>query len=285
MLPVYSYPYQEGDNSSTTLFNPLLGEKPKEQAVVVGKNNGYTLPEIKSYQAEEVYPGDFANTQFYRFKTNPETPLRAYRVNEFGTPIPNEDGVIQEVLNSKGEPIQLPRSAQIANKAEFISQPRLMVQDFKGTTPDYQPIPDGMSYEEADRKGLLNPIFNARTVGLNSSYQIPLSKGVGLARVLDSSDSREQAAFAAQATRRQIPSLVQQGQSILADSSFTPEEKSTKVKELFAHPLEILGSDEVDALIKIAKKENLDLHLTGSTLLPPAEPQVLRVHSMHNTQI
>ena len=215
---------------------------------------GYEPGEVDVFQPYSVYPGDFANTQFYRFKTNPETPLRAYRVNEFGTPIPNEDGVIQEVLNSKGEPIQLPRSAQIANKAEFISQPRLMVQDFKGTTPDYQPIPDGMSYEEADRKGLLNPIFNARTVGLNSSYQIPLSKGVGLARVLDSSDPREQAAFAAQATRRQIPSLVQQGQSILADSSFTPEEKSTKVKELFAHPLEILGSDEVDALIKIAKK-------------------------------
>ena len=198
VLPVYSYPYQEGDNSSITLFNPLLGEKPKEQAVVVGKNNGYTLPEIKSYQTEEAYPGDFTNTQFYRFKTNPETPLRAFNVNEYGVPIPNSYGFPQEVLNSKGEPIDIPRSAQIANKAEFISQPRLMVQDFKGVTPDYQPVPDGMSYEEADRKGLLNPIFNARTVGLNSSYQIPLPKGVGLARVLDESDPRTQAAITAQ---------------------------------------------------------------------------------------
>lgn len=135
-----------------------------------------------------------------RFKTNPETPLRAFNVNEYGVPIPDKYGFPQEVLTSNGEPIQLPRSAQIANKAEEISHPRLMVQDFKGITPDYEPIPDGMSYEEADRKGLLKPIFNnTRPVGLNSSYQIPLPKGVGLARVLDETDPRTQAALAAQA--------------------------------------------------------------------------------------
>jgi hypothetical protein len=219
---------------------------------VVGKN---ALVQQEIFGNQEVYPGDFTNTKFYRFKTNPETPLGAYKVSEYGTPIPNEYGFPEEVLTPLyGNPLTLPRSAQIANKAEFISRPRLMVQDFKGITPDYQPIPDGMSYEEADRKGLLNPIFNSRTAGLNSSYQIPLPKGVGLARVLDESNPRTQAAIAAQVARRQIPSLVQQRQSILADNSFTLEEKKAKVDELFAQPLAVLGGDEVDALIKIAKK-------------------------------
>lgn len=251
---------------------------------VVGKN---ALVQQEIFGNQEVYPGDFTNTKFYRFKTNPETPLGAYKVNEYGTPIPNEYGFPQEVLTPLyGNPLTLPRSAQIANFQRerdinelgymrggeahpflvldenddplfiesSVSRPRLMVRDFKGTTPDYQPIPDGMSYEEADRKGLLNPIFNSRTVGLNSSYQIPLPKGVGLARVLDESNPRTQAAIAAQVARRQIPFLVQQRQSILADSSFTPEEKRAKVDELFAQPLAVLGGDEVDALIKIAKK-------------------------------
>ena len=285
VLPVYSYPYQEGDDGSATLFNPLLGEKPKEQAVVVGKNNGYTLPEIKSYQAEEVYPEDFANTQFYRFKTNPETPLRAYRVNEFGN-VETNDGVPIEALTPKySNGLPLPRSAQIANfqrgedmrgaeaypilrkdvngNIQFVESPvrsgrkiSLAPEDWEGVLPDSKSVPEGMSYDEAKDKGLLNPVWDKSRpfTALDGSYQIPLPKGVGLARVLDESDPRTQAALAAQAIRRQIPSLVEQRQSILADNSFTPEEKSTKVKKLFAHPLEILGSDEVDALIKIAKK-------------------------------
>jgi hypothetical protein len=184
----------KGNPNPPIIYSPANLQVSRQQTI-----EGYEPGEVDVFQPYSVYPGDFTDTQFYRFRTNPETPLRAFNVNEYGIPIPDSYGFPQEILNSKGEPIDIPRSAQIANKAEFISQPRLMVQDFKGVTPDYQPVPDGMSYEEADRKGLLNPIFNARTVGLNSSYQIPLPKGVGLARVLDESDPRTQAAITAQA--------------------------------------------------------------------------------------
>lgn len=230
VLPVYSYPYQEGDNSSITLFNPLLGEKPKEQAVVVGKNSGYTLPEIKSYQAEEVYPGDFTNTQFYRFRTNPETPLRAYRVNEFGNVETNDGVPIEALTPNRGFGLPLPRSAQIANfrrgedmrgaeaypmlrkdaegNIQFVESPirsgrkiSLSSEDWKGTLPDSASAPEGMSYQEAKEKGLLNPVWDKSRpfTALDSSYQIPLPKGVGLARVLDESDPRTQAAITAQA--------------------------------------------------------------------------------------
>jgi hypothetical protein len=176
---------------------------PSQQLAAKGINNFTPASEFYSNSPQTIRDwrtGELLDTSnrsygndVLRFPINPETPLAAYKVNEFGTPIPNEYGFPVEL------PIQLPRSAQIGNKAEEVSQPRLMVQDFKGVTPDYQPIPDGMSYEEAERKGLLEPIFNARNVGLNSGYQIPLPKGVGLARVLDESDPRTQAAFAAQA--------------------------------------------------------------------------------------
>lgn len=241
---------ESGNPNPPTVYTPANLQVSRQQTI-----EDYEPGTVDVFGVNANYPGDFTNTKFYRFKTNPETPLAAYKVSEYGTPIPNEYGFPEEVLTPLyGNPLTLPRSAQIANKAEFISRPRLMVQDFKGITPDYQPIPDGMSYEEADRKGLLNPIFNSRTAGLNSSYQIPLPKGVGLARVLDESNPRTQAAIAAQVARRQIPSLVQQSQSILADNSFTPEEKKAKVDELFVQPLAVLGGDEVDALIKIAKK-------------------------------
>jgi hypothetical protein len=271
----------KGNPNPPIVYSPANLQVSRQQTI-----EGYEPGEVDVFQPYSVYPGNFTNTQFYRFKTNPETPLRAYNVNEFGTVELSNQGIPIEALTPKyGKGLPLPRSAQIANfqrgedmrgaeaypmlrkdadgNIQFVGSPirsgrkiSLAPEDWEGVLPDSASVPEGMSYDEAKDKGLLNPVWDKSRpfTALDSGYQIPLPKGVGLARVLDEADPRTQAAITAQKIRKEIPFLVQQKQSILADNSLTAEERKARVDELFAIPLKYLGGEEVDTLIEIAKR-------------------------------
>lgn len=216
----------KGNPNPPIVYSPANLQVSRQQTI-----EGYEPGEVDVFQPYSVYPGDFTNTQFYRFKTNPETPLRAYRVNEFGTVELSNQGIPIEALTPNyGKALPLPRSAQIANfqrgedmrgaeaypmlrkdadgNIQFVGSPirsgrkiSLAPKDWEGVLPDSASAPEGMSYNEAKDKGLLNPVWDKSRpfTALDSGYQIPLPKGVGLARVLDESNPRTQAAITAQA--------------------------------------------------------------------------------------
>lgn len=151
-----------------------------------------------------------AKTEFWKLRdAPPSVPISAYRVNEYGTVLVDGDGYPLEA-----EGVTLPRSAQIVNTGTRsfsgienaprnpedypVAYPNRFDPNNKGITPDYE-FPDGMSYEEADRLGLVQPVFtNTRKRALDDRHQIPVPNGVGFTRVLPFEDPRTQSALASQ---------------------------------------------------------------------------------------
>lgn len=267
---LYSYPYQDGDASSRVVtrknnaakgirnFTPASDFYSQGSQVVRRVVNG--IPQEVIYDPNRDLQ-QAAKTEFWELRDAlPSVPIGSYQVNEYGTVLVDEDGYPLEMIGydkaSKAVPNKyLPRSAQIANAGTRsfpgienaprnyedypVEYPYHFDPNNKGITPEYE-FPDGMSYEEADRLGLVKPVFNnTRKRALDDRYQIPIPNDVGFVRVLPFEDPRTQAALAAQGLRLKQDSLWQQGQNGLG---------------VLANYIKTFGTDEADYFLKVSKK-------------------------------
>lgn len=211
-------------NTPDGVYGVIPSSQNKISRVVLPEDNSYTIPEVRGYNAKQVYPSVANTTTFYRLPVNASNaPIGIYQVNEYGTVLTDRDGFPIEVesLDREGinKPSRLPRSAQIANLGRrsfpgIENAPRHLVEENpeayqgipetypinyphhidplykKGSLPEYV-APDGMDMETADRLGLLKVVFpNNGNRALDERLQISLNEGTGLAKVADYDDPK-----------------------------------------------------------------------------------------------